>query len=212
MPLPCKSGGYMYENYIKFILDKILAIIALILLSPIILITALIIKIKEWDSPVLFIQERSGIYRKPFKCYKFRSMSTSAPKNASTWELENPENYITPFGAFMRKTSLDELPQLFNILKGDMSFVGPRPVILKETELLDLREKYGACKVKPGITGLSQISGRDNLPPRQKAKMDGLYAGNVNFIDDMKLFLKTIPAVIFGEGIREGKINDEDFK
>ncbi|MDY3006644.1 sugar transferase [Anaerococcus sp. AGMB00486] len=202
----------MYENYIKFILDKILAIIALILLSPIILITALIIKIKEWDSPVLFIQERSGIYRKPFKCYKFRSMSTSAPKNASTWELENPENYITPFGAFMRKTSLDELPQLFNILKGDMSFVGPRPVILKETELLDLREKYGACKVKPGITGLSQISGRDNLPPRQKAKMDGLYAGNVNFIDDMKLFLKTIPAVIFGEGIREGKINDEDFK
>lgn len=202
----------MYENYIKFILDKVLAVIALILLSPIILITALIIKIKEPKSPVLFIQDRSGRYRKPFKCYKFRSMRTSAPKNASTWELENPENYITPFGAFMRKTSLDELPQLINIIKGDMSFVGPRPVILKETELLDLREDYGACKVKPGITGLSQISGRDDLPPKKKAKMDGLYAKNVNFIDDMKLFLKTIPAVLFGEGVSEGKRDEEDFR
>lgn len=202
----------MYQKYIKFVLDKILAIIALIILSPIIIITALIIKIKEPKDPILFIQDRSGINRKSFKCYKFRSMRTTAPKNASTWELENPENYITPFGAFMRKTSLDELPQLFNILKGDMSFVGPRPVILKEIELLDLREEYGATKVKPGITGLSQISGRDNLPPRQKAKMDGLYAKNVNFIDDMKLFLKTIPAVIFGEGITEGKRDEEDFR
>lgn len=202
----------MYQNYIKFILDKILAVIALIVLSPIILITALIIKIKEPKSPVLFIQDRSGRDRLPFKCYKFRSMTTSAPKNASTWELENPENYITPFGAFMRKTSLDELPQLVNILKGDMSFVGPRPVILKEEELLDLREEYGACRVKPGITGLSQISGRDDLPPRKKAKMDGLYAKNVNFIDDMKIFLKTIPAVIFGEGISEGKKEGDDFR
>lgn len=202
----------MYRKYIKFILDKILAVIALVLLSPLILITALIIKIKEPDSNVLFIQERSGLNRKPFKCYKFRSMRSDAPKNASTWELENPENFITPFGKFMRKTSLDELPQLFNILKGDMSFVGPRPVILKETKLLDLREKYGACKVKPGITGLAQISGRDDLPPKKKAKMDGLYAKNVNFIDDIKLFLKTIPAVISSEGIREGKRDEEDFK
>lgn len=202
----------MYRKYIKFILDKILAVIALVLLSPLILITALIIKIKEPDSKVLFIQERSGLNRKPFKCYKFRSMRSDAPKNASTWELENPENFITPFGKFMRKTSLDELPQLFNILKGDMSFVGPRPVILKETKLLDLREKYGACKVKPGITGLAQISGRDDLPPKKKAKMDGLYAKNVNFIDDIKLFLKTIPAVISSEGIREGKRDEEDFK
>lgn len=202
----------MYRKYIKFILDKILAVIALVLLSPLILITALIIKIKEPDSKVLFIQERSGLNRKPFKCYKFRSMRSDAPKNASTWELENPENFITPFGKFMRKTSLDELPQLFNILKGDMSFVGPRPVILKETKLLDLREKYGACKVKPGITGLAQISGRDDLPPKKKAKMDALYAKNVNFIDDMKLFLKTIPAVISSEGIREGKRDEEDFK
>lgn len=202
----------MYRKYIKFILDKILAVIALVLLSPLILITALIIKIKEPDSNVLFIQERSGLNRKPFKCYKFRSMRSDAPKNASTWELENPENFITPFGKFMRKTSLDELPQLFNILKGDMSFVGPRPVILKETKLLDLREKYGACKVKPGITGLAQISGRDDLPPKKKAKMDALYAKNVNFIDDMKLFLKTIPAVISSEGIREGKRDEEDFK
>lgn len=202
----------MYRKYIKFILDKILAVIALVILSPIILITALIIKIKEPDSNVLFIQERSGLNRKPFKCYKFRSMRSDAPQNASTWELENPENFITPFGKFMRKTSLDELPQLFNILKGDMSFVGPRPVILKETRLLDLREDYGATQVKPGITGLAQISGRDDLPPKKKAKMDALYAKNVNFMDDMKLFLKTIPAVISSEGIREGKRDEEDFK
>ena len=202
----------MYENHIKFILDKILAIFSLIVLSTIILITAIIIKIMDPKDPILFIQERSGRNRKPFKCYKFRSMRTNAPQNASTWELENPENYITPFGKFIRKTSIDEIPQIYNILKGDMSFVGPRPVILKEEKLLDLREEYGACGVKPGITGLAQISGRDDLPPKQKAKMDALYAKNVNFVDDIKLFLKTIPAVIFGEGVTEGKRNEEDFK
>lgn len=202
----------MYKNHIKFILDKILAVFALVVLSPIILITAIIIKVTEPKDPVIFVQERSGINRKPFNCYKFRSMRSSAPKNASTWELENPEIYITSFGKFIRKTSIDEIPQIFNILKGDMSFVGPRPVILKEEQLLNLREKYGACDVKPGITGLAQISGRDDLPPRQKAKMDGLYAKNVNFVDDIKLFLKTIPAVIFSKGVTEGKKDSEDFK
>ena len=130
-----------------------------------------------------------------------------APKNASTWELENPDQFITPLGKFLRKTSLDELPQLYNILKGDMSFIGPRPVILKEKELLDLRAANGATKAKPGITGLSQISGRDNLAPAVKAKTDGIYASDITFMNDLKIFLKTIPKVFKGEGVREGKQN-----
>lgn len=130
-----------------------------------------------------------------------------APKNASTWEIENPDELITSWGKFLRKTSLDELPQLINILKGDMSFVGPRPVILREEELLSLRAANGAYSAKPGITGLSQISGRDNLSPKDKAYTDGIYAADVNFIDDMKIFFKTIPKVLFGSDVTEGKQN-----
>lgn len=107
---------------------------------------------------------------RPFSCIKFRSMSTDAPKNAATWELANADSYITKVGSFIRKTSIDELPQLINIIKGDMSIVGPRPVILKETELINLRKEYGAINVRPGITGLSQISGRDNLPPKKRLR------------------------------------------
>ena len=128
-----------------------------------------------------------------------------APKNASTWELENPDSFITPLGKFLRKTSLDELPQLINIVKGDMSFVGPRPVILKERELLDLREANGSAMAKPGITGLSQISGRDNLDPATKAHTDAIYANDITFINDLKIILKTIPKVFKAEGVREGK-------
>lgn len=195
----------MYKKYIKNAIDRILSLLAIIILSPLFLIIAIVVKISEPDSKVFFIQDRSGQYRKTFKCYKFRTMTSNAPKNAPTWELENPESYITKVGAFLRKTSLDELPQLINILKGDMSFVGPRPVILQEKELLDLREEYGACKVKPGITGLSQISGRDNLAPREKAKTDAYYANHLTFLMDFKIVLKTIPAVLKGEGVAEGK-------
>lgn len=194
----------MYEKYVKNIADRVLSLLALIILSPIFLIIAIVLKVTEPKSPVLFIQKRSGKNRKAFNCFKFRSMTTNAPKNASTWELKDAENYITPVGAFLRKTSLDELPQLINILKGEMSFVGPRPLILKETEVLDLREEYGACRVKPGITGLSQISGRDNLAPRLKAETDGEYAKNVCFTEDFRIILMTIPAVIKGEGVTEG--------
>ncbi|MDD7306100.1 MAG: sugar transferase [Peptoniphilaceae bacterium] len=199
----------MYQKYVKNAADRILSLFAIVVLSPLLIIVAIIIKISEPKSKVLFIQERSGQDRKPFKCYKFRSMSEKAPKNAATWELENAEDYITPLGAFIRKTSLDELPQLFNILKGEMSFIGPRPVILKETELLDLREKLGATKVRPGITGLAQISGRDNVSVEKKAQADAEYANNVNFLTDFKLMLLTIPKVLKGEGISEGK---NDFK
>lgn len=198
----------MYENYVKNILDRILAFLGLIILSPIFLLTALAIKIEEPKGKVFFIQDRSGKEGKAFSCIKFRSMSTEAPNNAATWELDNADSYITKVGRFIRKTSIDELPQLINIIRGDMSIVGPRPVILKEEELIDLRKEYGALSVRPGITGLSQISGRDNLPPKKKAETDGEYAANVTFLNDLKIILKTIPQVLSGEGVSEGKKED----
>ncbi|ACV29514.1 Putative colanic biosynthesis UDP-glucose lipid carrier transferase [Anaerococcus prevotii] len=200
----------MYENYVKNILDRILALLGLIILSPIFLLTALAIKIEEPRGKVFFIQDRSGKEGKAFSCIKFRSMSTEAPNNAATWELDNADSYITKVGRFIRKTSIDELPQLINIIRGDMSIVGPRPVILKEEELINLRRKFGALSVRPGITGLSQISGRDNLPPKKKAETDGEYAANVTFLNDLKIILKTIPQVLSGEGVSEGK--KEDFR
>ncbi len=198
----------MYENYVKNILDRILALLGLIILSPIFLLTALAIKIEEPRGKVFFIQDRSGKEGKAFSCIKFRSMSTEAPNNAATWELDNADSYITKVGRFIRKTSIDELPQLINIIKGDMSIVGPRPVILKEEELINLRRQFGALSVRPGITGLSQISGRDNLPPKKKAETDGEYAANVTFLNDLKIILKTIPQVLSGEGVSEGKKED----
>ena len=197
----------MYQKYIKNILDFILSLILIILLSPLFLILSIISKIYEPHGTILFRQDRAGIYNEPFECLKFRSMKMNAPKNASTWELDDPDSLITPFGKFLRKTSLDELPQLFNIIRGDMSFIGPRPVILKERELLDLRAANGAYKAKPGITGLSQISGRDNLSPKDKAYTDGLYANDISFINDLKIFLKTIPKVLSQDGVSEGKQN-----
>lgn len=198
----------MYENYVKNILDRILALLGLIILSPIFSLTALAIKIEEPRGKVFFIQDRSGKEGKAFSCIKFRSMSTEAPNNAATWELDNADSYITKVGRFIRKTSIDELPQLINIIKGDMSIVGPRPVILKEEDLINLRREYGALSVRPGITGLSQISGRDNLPPKKKAETDGEYAANVTFLNDLKIILKTIPQVLSGEGVSEGKKED----
>lgn len=197
----------MYKNYIKKLLDFVLSFILLIILSPIFLIIAIVSKIEEPKGTIFFKQERAGVDNKPFMCYKFRSMKMDAPQNASTWELENPDYFITPLGKFLRKTSLDELPQLINIVKGDMSFVGPRPVILKERELLDLRTANGSAKAKPGITGLSQISGRDNLDPATKAQTDSIYANDITFINDLKIILKTIPKVFKAEGVIEGKQN-----
>lgn len=202
----------MYEKYVKNIMDRILAGLGLIVLSPIFLITALAIKIENPKGKVFFVQDRSGRDSTPFKCIKFRSMRIDAPKNQATWELANAESYITKVGAFIRKTSIDELPQLINIVKGDMAIVGPRPVILKEKDLIELREECGAARLRPGITGLSQISGRDNLPPTKKAKIDGIYAENVTFINDLKIILKTIPQVLSSEGISEGEKQDEEFK
>ena len=155
--------------------------------------------------PVLFKQERVGKNNKNFKIYKFRSMRTDTPKDVPTHMLEDPEQYITKIGKFMRKTSLDELPQLFNILKGEMSVIGPRPSLPNQYDLNDLRDKNGASKVKPGLTGLAQVSGRDELEIDIKAALDGQYVKNITFIGDLKLFFKTFISVLKSDGVKEGK-------
>ena len=172
---------------IKRVLDIALSLILLIILSPVFAIVAIVIHIDS-DGPIIFRQIRSGRYDRPFVIYKFRTMFTIAPSNIATAQLQQPQRYITQVGRFLRQTSLDELPQLLNVLKGDMSFVGPRPVIPAETYLLVLRRRYGISHVRPGITGLAQIRGRDELPPRTKALYDAEYAANCTFLLDCYIF------------------------
>ena len=189
--------------FIKRGLDVCLSLILLVLLSPAFVIIAVVIR---YDScgKALFRQVRSGKNGKPFVIFKFRTMFIKSPQNVATVRLPTPHRYITPVGRFLRQTSLDELPQLFNVLKGDMSFVGPRPVILSEKSLLALRHRWGADKVRPGITGLAQIRGRDTLPPATKARYDAEYARNCSFWLDFYIIMSTIKCVLRREGIREG--------
>ncbi len=191
--------------YIRFkrLLDITLSLILLLILAPVLAIVALVIHLDS-DGPIIFRQVRSGRDDRPFVIYKFRTMFTAAPANIATAQLQRPQQYITPIGRFLRQTSLDELPQLVNVLKGDMSFVGPRPVIPSETYLLALRRRYGANRVRPGITGLAQIRGRDELPPRIKAQYDAEYATNCSFLLDGYIFFSTLRYVWRREGIREG--------
>lgn len=152
----------------------------------------------------MFKHKRFGQNKQPFTIYKFRTMKTSAPKNIPTNSLVNAEDHITRFGRIMRKLSLDEIPQLINVIRGEMSIVGPRPVILRETDLIALRQKYKANSCKPGITGWAQVNGRDELRIAEKAKMDGEYARNLGPRMDLKCLLMTIHAVIAVKGHREG--------
>jgi O-antigen biosynthesis protein WbqP len=189
--------------FVKRGFDIVVSFVALTLL----LIPLIILGIVVWCSskgPALFRQERIGRNSKPFVIYKFRTMSAETPKNVATADLKNPYAYITKVGAFMRKTSLDELPQLWNILKGDMSLIGPRPVIPQETKLLDLRRKYGADKVRPGMTGLAQIRGRDNISIKNKAKYDAEYAHNCTLKMDCGILFHSVGYVLKSEGVREG--------
>jgi O-antigen biosynthesis protein WbqP len=196
----------MYRRTVKGIIDRVVAAAVLIPLLILMAVVAVVIKISDPKAPVIFRQKRCGKDRVPFVCYKFRTMSVSAPKNVPTRDLEEATSHITPVGKILRKWSIDEIPQIFNILKGEMSFVGPRPVIFEEEELLKAREEAGAMGVFPGMTGLAQINGRDEVDDREKARLDGLYAKNLSPLLDAKIFLWTIPAVIFKKGIREGKI------
>lgn len=189
---------------IKRIVDFVLSLIGLLVLSPILLIVMIAIKI---DSPgsILFKQKRVGIHKTHFDILKFRTMKSDTPKDVPTHMLTNPEQYITKVGRFLRKTSLDELPQLINILKGDMSIVGPRPALWNQEDLLAEREKYGANDVVPGLTGWAQINGRDELDIPVKAKLDGDYVEQLGLMMDYKCFFGTIRVLLKSEGVKEGK-------
>lgn len=196
---------------IKRSLDIILSLIALILFSPIYLVLIIAIKL-ESEGPILFKQKRIGIRKSYFYILKFRTMRIDTPKDTPTHLLENPNQYITKVGKFLRKTSLDELPQIINILKGDMSIIGPRPALWNQYDLIEERDKYGANDVLPGLTGWAQINGRDELPIDLKARLDGEYAKKVNFRLDLRCFIGTIFSVLKSEGIVEGKKNQNLYK
>ena len=189
--------------YIKRGADVILSLLALICLSPVYLIVALAVKISS-PGPVLFRQQRVGRGGRLFTIYKFRTMRTDTPRDTATHLLQDPSRYITRVGAFLRRSSLDELPQFFNVLKGDMSIVGPRPALYNQYDLIAAREKAGVNAVRPGITGLAQISGRDELPIPVKVRYDREYVENLSLNMDARCFFGTIISVLRAEGVREG--------
>lgn len=192
----------MYRK-VKRLIDIGLAVCIGILTAPIMLIAAIAIKVEDPKGPVIFKQVRVGKDKQPFKIYKFRSMWTETP-DVPTHLLSDPNQFITKTGAFLRKTSIDELPQVCNILKGDMSFVGPRPSLFSQEDLIEEREKLNVHSVRPGLTGLAQVSGRDELSIPVKAAYDGEYIENMSFKLDVKLFFRTFISVVKSEGIVEG--------
>lgn len=188
---------------IKKCIDRIVALIALCILSPVFLILMLAIKVDS-PGPIMFKQKRVGFGKKHFNILKFRTMRIDTPKDMPTHLLENPEQYITGVGRFLRKTSLDELPQIINILKGDMSLVGPRPALWNQYDLIAERDKYGANDIMPGLTGWAQINGRDELPIDVKAKLDGEYVQKMGPLMDIKCILGTVISVVKQDGVVEG--------
>ena len=193
----------MYRNYVKRFLDIILSSAALVVLAIPMMIFAAIIKLED-KGPALFKQKRVGIHKKFFSMYKFRSMKMSTPHDVPTHLLENPEQYILKCGQWMRKYSIDELPQIINILKGDMSIVGPRPALWNQDDLIAERDKYGANDIKPGLTGWAQINGRDELEISEKAKFDGEYVERESFLFDCMCLFRTVIKVSSHEGVLEG--------
>ncbi len=194
----------MYKNFFKRVIDIVLSFIGLVVLSPVLLIIALLIKLDS-KGPVLFKQKRVAKGKEHFNILKFRTMYADVPKDVPTHLLADPESKITKIGRFLRKSSLDELPQIWNILVGEMSIIGPRPALWNQFDLIAERDKYGANDVRPGLTGLAQIMGRDELPIDVKAKYDGDYARDITFANDVKIFFGTITSVLGAKGIKEGK-------
>jgi O-antigen biosynthesis protein WbqP len=188
---------------IKRWIDIMLSTIGLIVLSPVYIILIIAIKIDS-RGPVFFQQKRIGINKTYFNILKFRTMKIDTPKDTPTHLLENPDQYITKVGKFLRKTSLDELPQIWNIFVGQMSIIGPRPALWNQNDLITERDKYGANEVPPGLTGWAQINGRDELPIELKSKLDGEYVEKFGLMMDVKCFLGTIISVIKSEGVVEG--------
>lgn len=188
---------------LKRLMDFILSLVGLIILSPIFIILIIAIKLDS-KGPILFKQKRVGIHKTYFNILKFRTMRIDTPKDTPTHLLENPEQWITKVGSFLRKTSLDELPQIINILKGEMSIVGPRPALWNQYDLLAERDKYGANDILPGLTGWAQINGRDTVELEDKARFDGYYTENLGLALDIKCFFGTITSVLKRDGVLEG--------
>lgn len=198
----------MYRVVFKRLFDLIFSVIALIILCIPFLLIAILIKIDS-RGPVFFKQQRMGINSVPFNIYKFRSMYMEAPHNRATAQLDHADDQITRVGKFLRKTSIDELPQFINVFKGEMSVIGPRPVILAEKELIEMRQSNGAYQVLPGLTGLAQVHGRDHVPNLKKASYDGIYAAALSFSTDFKICIRTIWYVLLHVGVHEGKIKKD---
>ena len=192
-------------NYLKVkrLIDIVLSILGFLVLLPVFVIIVILIKIDS-KGPILFRQKRFGIHKSYFHILKFRTMRIDTPKDTPTHLLANPEQWITRVGKVLRRTSLDELPQIINIIKGDMSIIGPRPALWNQYDLMDERDKYGANDVPVGLTGWAQINGRDELSIEDKAKLDGEYVRNLGFVMDFKCFMGTIYSVIRKEGVVEG--------
>lgn len=199
----------MHYFKLKRVIDFTLSLVGLIVLSPIFLILIVCIKIDS-KGPILFKQKRVGIHKSHFNILKFRTMSIDTPRDTPTHLLENPEQWITKVGKFLRKTSLDELPQIINILKGEMSIIGPRPALWNQYDLIEERDKYKANDIPPGLTGLAQIKGRDELPIEVKAKLDGEYTENISLLLDIKCFFGTIISVLKSKGVVEGTQEGEE--
>lgn len=193
----------MYKGFFKRLIDFVLSLCGLIVLSPVFLILSVWIKLDS-KGPILFRQKRVGKDKGYFNILKFRTMFADTPKDVPTHLLQNPELQITKAGKILRKTSLDELPQIINILIGQMSIIGPRPALWNQDDLIAERDKYGVNSLVPGLTGYAQINGRDELPISVKAELDGYYAEHICFCFDVKIFFKTITSVFTRKGVVEG--------
>ena len=193
----------MYRHYVKRILAIVLSLVGILALGWLLILLSIAIKLDS-PGPVLFRQKRVGLGKSRFYILKFRTMRIDTPRDMPTHLLANPQQYITRVGRLLRKTSLDELPQLFNILVGHMAIIGPRPALWNQFDLIEERDKYGANDVRPGLTGWAQINGRDELEIDVKARLDGEYVENLSFAFDVRCFLGTIKAVLCRDGIVEG--------
>ena len=198
LPVTCTAGrGYLF---VKRVLDVVLSLVAVVLLALPMIIIAVLIRLDS-KGPAIFSQDRMGKDGKVFRIYKFRTMKVTAPTNMATRDIADIEKHITKLGGFLRRTSIDELPQLYNIIRGDMSIVGYRPVCLTEDKLNDLRNQYGVFALRPGITGLAQVHGRDNVNYQEKARMDAEYVSGCGLKLDTWCLLRTFKVILTGEGV-----------
>lgn len=209
--LQCADASAKFYKYIKSVLDFVLSALGLIVLLLPIVVTAIVVYVDD-PGKVFFSQKRIGKNGKVFELYKFRTMKMDTPKYMATSSVDSPSRYITSVGRILRKFSLDEIPQLFNVLKGDMSLVGPRPLIPNEEEIHTMRKRFGVYTVRPGMTGLAQINGRDLVSPVDKVRWDVRYVERFGFLLDMKIAFATVPKIFGGEGIIEGYNNQGDVK